>query len=158
MTQQQPLDQLLVNGSGKGPSTSNVMYYPQQQKLIRVQESSSITKDNKAAGRDDVLMQQIKNSGPTLLLIMFNKCFKENKIQQYGDSPKISPYTEALERVQLQRVTDHITCVSHVQTLRKNDTLNMLASHPVSNSHASQLLNIIQHIQASYQESMLKKC
>ena len=42
----------------------------------RVQESSDITKDKKAAGRDDVLVEQLKNIGPKAnvwLLAMLNK-------------------------------------------------------------------------------------
>ena len=47
------------------------------------QESSGITKDNKAAGRDDVLVEQLKNIGPKAhmwFLAMLNECFMENKI------------------------------------------------------------------------------
>ena len=48
----------------------------------RLQESSGITKDNKAPGGDDVLVEQLKNIGPKArwLLAMLNKCFMENKI------------------------------------------------------------------------------
>ena len=70
------------------------LYYPQQQKDIppwytlsakRVREGSGITKDNKAAGRDDILVEQLKNIGPKphrWLLAVLNKCFMEIKIPQ----------------------------------------------------------------------------
>ena len=44
----------------------------------------AILKNNKAAGIDDVLVEQLKNLGPKAhrwLLTILNKCFMENKIQ-----------------------------------------------------------------------------
>ena len=62
--------------------------------------------------------------------------------------------------------TDHITCVSHVQTLRKNNTeqiaptielhlINAHAGFRHGKSFKSQLLNITRHTQDVYQESMI---
>ena len=73
------------------PSQS-VLYYLQQQKEItqwytlqrrRVQKGVAILKNNKAAGRDDVLVEQLTNLGPKShrwLLTVPNKCVMENKI------------------------------------------------------------------------------
>ena len=91
-------------------------------KRRRVQKSSGITKYNKSAGRNDVLVEQLKNIGPKAhmrLLAMLNKCFMENKHMETVPEYR---HTEAWERLKFQRAIDHIPCVSDVQTLRKNNT------------------------------------
>ena len=62
-----------------------VMYCPQQQKEIHPWYTLLARKstDKKAAGRDDVLVEELKNMGPkdnSWLLAMLNKYFMENKI------------------------------------------------------------------------------
>ena len=55
----------------------------------RVQERSS---NNKASGRYDLLVEQLKNFGPKThrwLLTMLNKCFMENKIPTLWRQSKI---------------------------------------------------------------------
>ena len=52
-------------------------------------------KNNKAAGIDDILVEQLKNLGPKAhkwLHTMFNTCFIENKIPRYGDNQRLSSY------------------------------------------------------------------
>ena len=57
------------------------MVYPFSEEEYR--KGVAILKNNKASGRDDVLVEQLKNLGPKAhrwLLTMLNKCFMENEI------------------------------------------------------------------------------
>ena len=85
--------QLLVNGRGTMPSKPKrpvlspategdySMVYPFSEEEYR--KGVAILKNNKASGRDDVLVEQLNKLGPKAhrwLLTMPNKCFRENKI------------------------------------------------------------------------------
>ena len=85
--------QLLVNGRGTMPDMPKrpvlppategdySMVHPFSEEEYR--NGVAILKNNKASGRDAVLVEQLKNLGPNShrwLLTMLNKCFMENKI------------------------------------------------------------------------------
>ena len=84
--------QLLVNGQGTMPSKPKCPVLPNVEgilKLVAAFSEEEYSKDiatvkyNKAAGIDDVLVEQLKNIGPRAdkwLLRMLSKLFTENKI------------------------------------------------------------------------------
>ena len=76
-------------------------------------------KNNKASGRDDVLVEQVNKLGPKAyrwLLTMLNKCFMENKITTLWRQSKIIAILKPGRTLRFQRVTDHYPfCV-----IRKN--------------------------------------
>ena len=66
------------------------MVYPFSEEEYR--KGVAILKNNKSAGRDDVLVVQLKNLGPKAhrwLLTMLIKCFMENKIPTLWRQSKI---------------------------------------------------------------------
>ena len=93
---------LLVNGRGTMPSKSkrhvllpategdHSMVYPFSEEEYR--KGVAILKNNKASGRDDVLVEQQNNLGPkahSWLLTMLNKCIMENTIPTLWRQSKI---------------------------------------------------------------------
>ena len=73
------------------PTTSN---HPCLVSEEEYRKAVAMLNNNKASGRDDVLVQQLKNIGPKAhiwLLTILNKCFMENKIPTRW-SPRLSPY------------------------------------------------------------------
>ena len=82
--------QLLVNGRGTMPSKPKrlvllpateryySMVYPFSEKEYR--KGVAILKNNKASGKDDVLVEQLKNLAPKFHRWLLKKCFMENKI------------------------------------------------------------------------------
>ena len=68
------------------------MVYPFSEEYT---ESSHITKDNKVAGRDDVLVEQLKNIIPKVVAGNAKKYFMENKIpiilRQFQNNPIWKP-------------------------------------------------------------------
>ena len=69
------------------------MVYPFSEEKYK--KEVAILNNNKASGRDDVLVEQLKNLGPKAhrwLLTMLNKCFMEIRSQHYGDSPRLWLY------------------------------------------------------------------
>ena len=83
--------QLLVNGRGTMPSKPKRPVLPTAtegdiSKVYPFSEGEykvTALKNNKAAGRDDILVEQLKHIGPKAhkwLLTMLNICFMENKI------------------------------------------------------------------------------
>ena len=88
------------------------MVYPFSEEENR--KGVAILKNNKASGRDDVLVEQLNNLGPKAhrwLLTMLNKCFKESKIPTLLRQSRIIPH------------------VPYVHTLRKNDTEQNSTNH-----------------------------
>ena len=93
VTANQVAHQLLVNGRGTMPSkpkrhvlppvtegdTSKVYHFSEGE----YNKGVAALKNNKAAGRDDILVEQLKHLGPKAhkwLLTMLDMCFMENKI------------------------------------------------------------------------------
>ena len=82
----------------------------------------SASKNNKAAGRDEILVEQLKHLGPKAhkwLLIMLNICFMEIKIPTVWKQSKIIAILKPKNSKELPTYIPHM---SHVQTLRNNDT------------------------------------
>ena len=80
------------------------MVYPFSEEEYR--KGVAILKNNKAAGRDDVLLEQLKNIGPKAhrrLLTMLNKCFRKNKITTIMKTVPEYCHTDAWERLQFKR-------------------------------------------------------
>ena len=81
--QKRPVLPLATNGDYS-------MVYPFSEEEYR--KGVAILKNNKAAGRDDVLVEQLNNLGPKThrwLQTMLNKCFMENKIPTLWRQSKI---------------------------------------------------------------------
>ena len=104
------------------------MVYPFSEAEYR--KGVTILKNNKASGRDDVLVEQLKNLGPKAhrwLLTMLKKCFMENKIptlwRQFKIIAILKPGKDSKE---LQTNTP---LVSYVKTQRKNDTEHNITNH-----------------------------
>ena len=84
--------------------------------------------NNKASGRDDVLVEQIMNLGPKShrwLPTMLNKCFMENKIPTLWT---VQDYRH-IEVCDSKELHTNIPLVSYVQTLRKKDTEQNSTNH-----------------------------
>ena len=78
--------QLLVNGRGTMPSK------PKRPVLPPTTEGVAALKNNDAAGRDDILVEQLKHLDPKAhkwVLTMLNICFMENKIPTIWRQSKI---------------------------------------------------------------------
>ena len=109
-------------------------------------------KNNKAAGIDDVLVEQLKNLGPKAhkwLHTMLNTCFIENKIPKIWRQSKIiailKPGKELYERLILNRVSP----------LLEKHLIKEQAGFRHGKSCTSQLLNLTQHIEDGYQRGMI---
>ena len=77
-------------------------------------------KNNKAAGRDDVLVEQLKNLGPNahkLLRAMLNNCFIDNKILTIWRQSKIIALLKPGRLSNSEELPTYIALVPHVQTL-----------------------------------------
>ena len=170
--------QLLVNRSGTLSSEPKVLYYPQHQKdydslvyLFSEEEyrkGVTVLKNNNADGRD-VLVEQLNNLSPKAhrcLLAMLNKCFAENKVQQYGLS-KIIRILNAGKDTAIPKRYRPISLLCYTNKLYERMILNGIAPtighHLIkeqtgfrpSNSCTIQLLNLTQHIEVGHQESMI---
>ena len=106
------------------------MVYPFSEEEYR--KGVAILKNNKASGRDDVLVEQLKNLCPKAhkwLLTMLNKCFMENKIPTLWRQSKIIAILKPgkdCDSIELQTNIHH---VAYVPTLRKNDTEQNSTNH-----------------------------
>ena len=102
VTANQVAHQLLVNGRGTMPSKPKRPVLPSAtegdtSKVYPFSEGEynkgvAALKNNKAAGRDDILVEQLKHLGPKAhkwLLTMLNICFMENKIPTIWRQSKI---------------------------------------------------------------------
>ena len=66
-------------------------------------------KNNKAAGKDDVLVEQLKHLGPKAnkwLHTMLNACFTRNRTPRYRDNQRLLPYASQGKTPQFRRTTD----------------------------------------------------
>ena len=144
------------------------MVYPFSEEESR--KGVAILKNNKAAGRDDVLVEQLKNLGPKThrwLLTMLNKCFMENKIPTLWRQSKIIAILKPGKDSAILKSYRPIPPLCHMYKLYERMVLNRIAptieQHLINEqagfrpgkSCTSQLLNLIQHIEDGYQESMI---
>ena len=93
--------QLLVNGRGNMPSKPKRPVLPKTEAGTSIlspfsedeyRKGVATLKNNKATGRDDVLVEQLKNLGPNAhkwLCAMLNNCFIDNKIPTTWRQSKI---------------------------------------------------------------------
>ena len=122
-------------------------------------------KNNKASGRDDVLVEQLNNLGPKShiwLLTMLNKCFMENKIPTLSRQSKIIAMLKLGKDFAIPKSYRSISLLCHTYKLYERMILNRIA--PTIEQHlikeqagtcTSQLLNLTHHIKDGYQESMI---
>ena len=177
VTANQVVHQLLANGRGTMPSKPKRPVLPQatERDTSKVQPFSkseynkgvAALKNNKAAGRDDILVEQLKHIGPKAhkwLLTMLIICFMENKIPTVWRQSKIIETSEGL--FDSKELPTYIPLMSHVQTLRRmilNRIAPAIEQHLIKEhtgfrsgkSCTSQLLNLIQHIEDGYEEGMI---
>ena len=135
-------------------------------------EGVATLKNNKAAGRDDVLVEQLKNLGPNAhkwLRVMLNNCFIDNKIPTIGRQSKIIPILKPGKDSAIPKSYRPISLLCHTYKLYEIMILNRIA--PTIDQHlikeqacfkagkscTSQLLNLTQHIEDDYLECMITR-
>ena len=164
--------QLLVNGRGNMPSkpkrpviagTSMVSPFCEDE----YRKGVATLKNNKAAGRDDVLVEQLKNLGPNAhkwLRAMLNNCFIDNIIPTIWRQSKIIAILKPGKDLAIPKSYRPISLLCHTYKLYERLILNRIA--PTIEQHlikeqagfragkscTSQLLNLTQHIEDGYQE------
>ena len=172
--------QLLINGQGTMPTK------PKRPILPHIQEGTPILthpfseeeykkgiaalKNNKAAGRDDVLVEQLKHLGQRPIngyIQCSTLASQETRSLRYGDNPRLSPYSSQGKTPRFRRTTDHISLLCHRYKLYERMILNRIApvveqrlikeqtGFRTGKSCTSQLLNLTQHIEDGYQRGMI---
>ena len=127
-------------------------------------------KNNKAAGRDDILVEQLKHLAPKAhkwLLTMLNICFMENKIPAVWRQSKIMAILKLGKDSSIPKNYRPISLLCHAYKLYERMLMNKIASvieqHLIKEqvgfrsgkSCTSQLLNLTQHIEDGYEEGMI---
>ena len=168
--------QLLVNGRGNMPSKPKRPVIPETEAGTSMvspfsedeyRKGVATLKNNKAAGRDDVLVEQLKNLGPNAhnwLRAMLNNCFIDNKIPTIWRQSKIIAILKPGKDSAISKSYRPISLLCHTYKLYERLILNRIAStieqHLIKEqasfragkSCTSQLLNLTQHIEDDYQE------
>ena len=180
VTANQVAHQLLVNGRGTMPSKPKRPVLPSAtegdtSKVYPFSEGEynkgvAALKNNKAAGRDDILVEQLKHLGPKAhkwLLTMLNICFMENKIPTIWRQSKIIAMLKPGKDSSIPKNYRPISLLCHTYKLYERMILNRIA--PTIEQHlikeqagfrsgkscTSQLLNLTQHIEDGYEEGMI---
>ena len=180
VTANQVAHQLLVNGRGTMPSKPKRPVLPpategDTSKVYPFSEGEynkgvAALKNNKAAGRDDILVEQLKHLGPKAhkwLLTMLNICFMENKIPTIWRQSKIIAILKPGKDSSIPKNYRPISLLCHTYKLYERMILNRIA--PAIEQHlikeqagfrsgkscTSQLLNLTQHIEDGYEEGMI---
>ena len=127
-------------------------------------------KNNKAAGIDDILVEQLKNLGPKAqkwLHTMLNTCFIENKIPKIWRQSKIIAILKTGKDSAIPKNYGPISLLCHTYKLYERMILNraspLLEQHLIKEqagfrpgkSCTSQLLNLTPHIEDGYQRGMI---
>ena len=127
-------------------------------------------KNNKAADRDDILVEQLKHLGPKAhkwLLTMQNICFMENKIPTIRRQSKIIAILKPEKDSSIPKNYRPISLLCHTYKLYERMILNRIApaieQHLIKEhagfrsgkSYTSQLLDLTQHIEDGYKEGMI---
>ena len=180
VTANQVAHQLLVNGRGEMPTK------PKCPKLSPISEDDSslvfpfteeeykkgiaALKNKKAAGIDDVLVEQLKNLGPRAhrwIHSMLNVCFTENRIPKVWRQSKIIAILKPGKDSAKPKSYRPISLLCHMYKLYERLILNRIAPsvdrHLIKEqagfrpgkSCCSQLLNLTQHIEDGYQRGMI---
>ena len=170
--------QLLINGRGTmpnkpkrpvlPPSTDETLVYPFSEEEYR--KGIAVLKNNKAAGRDDILVEQLKHLGPSThkwLLDMLNNCFTQNKIPTIWRQSKIIAILKPGKDSAIPKSYRPISLLCHTYKLYERLILNRVA-HTIEErlikeqagfrpgkSCTSQLLNLTQHIEDGYQDGKI---
>ena len=127
-------------------------------------------KNNKAADRDDILVEQLKHLCPkahTWLLTMLNICFMENKISTIWRQSKIIAILKPGKDSLIPKNYRPISLLCHTYKLYEIMILNRIA--PAIEQHlikeqtgfrsgkscTSQLLNLTHHIEDGYEEGII---
>ena len=137
------------------------MVYPFSEEEYR--KGVAILKNNKASGRDDVLVEQLNNLGPKAhrWLTMLNKCFMENKIPTLWRQSKIIAVLKPVKDYAIPKSYWPISLWCHTYKLYERMILNRIT--PTIEHHlikeqtgfkpgkscTSQLFNLTQHIVGS---------
>ena len=180
VTANQVAHQLLVNGRGTMPSKPKRPVLPpategDTSKVYPFSEGEynkgvAALKNNKPAGRDDILVEQLKHLGPKAhkwLHTMLNICFMENKIPTIWRQSKIIAILKPGKDSSIPKNYRPISLLCHTYKLYERMILNRIA--PAIEQHlikeqagfrsgkscTSQLLNLTQHIEDGYEEGMI---
>ena len=164
--------QLLINSRGTmsnkpnrhvlSPTAEKSMVYPFSEEEYR--RGIATLKNNKVAGIDDVLVEQLKNLGPNThkwLLAMLNNCFTQNKIPTIWRESKI--ILKSMKNSVTPKNFRPISLLCHTYKLYERLILNRIvptievhlikeqAGFRPGKSCTSQLLNLSPHIDDGYQ-------
>ena len=172
--------QLLINGQGTMPTK------PKRPMLPPIQESTptmahpfseeeykkgiAAPKNNKAAGRDDVLVEQLKHLGQKAnkwLHTMLNVWFTGNTILKIWRQSKIIAILKPWKDSAIPKYYRSISLLCHTYKLYEQMILNRIvpvveqrlikeqAGFRTGKSCTSQLFNMTQHIEDGYQRGMI---
>ena len=171
--------QLLVNGRGNMPSKPKRPVIPETEAGTSMvspfskdeyRKGVAILKNNKTAGRDDVLVEQLKNLGPNAhkwLRAMLNNCFIDNKIPTIWRQSKIIAILKPGRDSAIPKIYRPISLLCHTYKLyerlilnRKTPTIEQhlikeQAGFRAGKSCTSQLLNLTQHIGSASRNARL---
>ena len=174
--------QLLVNGRGSMPTkptrpilttveqSEHLLVYPFTEEEYR--KGKVTLKNNKAAGIDDVLGEQLKHLGHGAhrqLHTMLNTCCTKNKIPKVWRQSSIIAILKPEKDASIPKSYRPISLLCHTNKLYERLIPNRIT--PTDESHlikeqagfrpgkscTSQLLNITQHIEDGYQKKKMKK-
>ena len=170
---------LLVNGQGMMPTKPKCSALPTVEgkpSLVSAfseeeyRKGIAALKNNKAAGIDNIMVEQLKNLGPKAhkwLHTMLNTCFIENKIPKIWRKSKIIAILKPGKDSVILMNYRPISLLSHTYNLYERLILNsvspLLEQHLImeqsgfrpGKSCTSQLLNLTQHIEDGYQRGMI---
>ena len=133
-------------------------------------KGTAALKNNKAAGRDDVLVEQLKHpvkKANKLLHSMLNVCFTGNKIPKIWRQSKIIAILKPWKDSAIPKNYRLISLLCNTYTLYKRMILNRIApvveqrlikeqaGFRIGKSCTSQLLSLTQHIEDGYQRGMI---
>ena len=168
--------QLLVNERGNMPTkpkrpilttveqSEQSLVYPFTEEEYR--KGIATLKNNKAAGIDDVLVEQLEHLGPKVhrsLHLMLNMCFTENKIPKVWRQCRIIAILKPGKEATIPKSYRPISLLCHTyyklyERLILNRITATVESHLIKEqagfrpgkSCTSQLLNLTQHIEDGY--------
>ena len=168
--------QLLVNGRGNMPSKPKRPVMPETEAGTSMvspfseneyRKGGATLRNNKAAGRNDFLVEKLKNLGPNAhkwLHAMLNNCFIDNKIPTICKQSKIIAILKPGKDSAFPKSYRHISLLCQMYKLYERMILIRIAPTieqylireqagiRASKSCTSQLLNLTQHIEDGYQE------
>ena len=172
--------QLLISGQGTMPTRSKRHIHPPIQEGMptmvhpfneeEYKKGIAALKNNKAAGRDDLLVEQLKHLGQKAnkwLPAMLNVCFTGNKIPNIWRQSKFSALLKPGKYSAILKNYIPISLLCHTYKLYERMILNRIttvvgqrlikeqAGFWTGKSCTSQLLNLTQHIEGGYQKGMI---